>query len=546
MLHTIWQPNTSPWSHSSPDITMEQQHQFLFADLCTDRTYPYRFNECNPANGDFGFHRFYNRERLLPYSDLLYYEVGNLNTTGSLPDYVTEYYTRHSDNSNTDRIIVSFHARWRRFENIYVTQHCDQTNFDQNHTYRISIKLIKDIQELSREKFLIEPTNCSEHVSTSIYQPVQNNTSQSTSSELMKNHEDVLREPTNCSEHVNLVFQSTRGETCRSVSSELIEDVEESNCEDFRSEPMNRSEQFSTDIPQSAQRETCQSQPTCGKCCPILRYALFTVIVITVIAWIFRNTMKTQNYLSDLRETKFGQPRPRHGLNLLWWFANDCVQIDSNGRMTARCNPANGEFGFHRFYNGCRLLPYTNLLYYERLRTDADPLYALVRRRMPRLRTLNELAHLRDTEFGQGYPRHGLILLWWFADECIEFDDDGNMIPRYNPKRRNFGFHPFHNSEGILPDTGLPYYEIGNLHNPGKMPHYVTKNYDSDVRESNADRIVVSVGSDCDGKWLDRIYVTHHLGQGRFDVNSTYRISKGLIEIIQNMEWSDFIGEVKI
>ncbi|KAL1281788.1 hypothetical protein QQF64_000591 [Cirrhinus molitorella] len=165
---------------------------------------------------------------------------------------------------------------------------------------------------------------------------------------------------------------------------------------------------------------------------------------------------------------------------------------------------------------------------------------------MPRLRTLKKLARLRDTEFGQGYPRHGLILLWWFADECIEFDDDGNMIPLYDPKRRNFGFHPFHNSEGILPDTGLPYYEIGNLHHPGKMPHYVTKNYDSDVRESNADRIVVSVGSDCDGKWLDRIYVTHHLGQGCFDVNSTFHISKGLIEIIQNMEWSDFIGEVKI
>ncbi len=24
-----------PWSHSSPDIAMEQQHPFLFADLCT-------------------------------------------------------------------------------------------------------------------------------------------------------------------------------------------------------------------------------------------------------------------------------------------------------------------------------------------------------------------------------------------------------------------------------------------------------------------------------------------------------------------------------
>ncbi|KAL0202984.1 hypothetical protein M9458_001002 [Cirrhinus mrigala] len=165
---------------------------------------------------------------------------------------------------------------------------------------------------------------------------------------------------------------------------------------------------------------------------------------------------------------------------------------------------------------------------------------------MPRLRTLNELAHLRETKFGQPYPRHGLILLWWFADECVEIDDDGNMIARYDPAHKKFGFHPFHNSEGILPDTDLPYYEMGNLRRPGKMPHFVTKNYDSDVRESNADRIVVSVASDWSDKWLDRIYVTHHLGQGRFDESSTYRISQGLIEIIQNMEWSDFIGEVKI
>ncbi|KAK9981519.1 hypothetical protein ABG768_001048 [Culter alburnus] len=165
---------------------------------------------------------------------------------------------------------------------------------------------------------------------------------------------------------------------------------------------------------------------------------------------------------------------------------------------------------------------------------------------MVRLRTLNELAHLRETGFGQPYPRHGLSLLWWFADECVEIDEDGNMIAQCDPEDRDFGFHPFHNSEELLPDSGLPYYEMGNLRHPGAMPHYVTKNYDRDVRESNADRIVVSVNSDWNGKWFDRIYVTHHLGQGRFDEDSTFRISQGLIEIIQGMEWSDFIGEVKI
>ncbi len=168
------------------------------------------------------------------------------------------------------------------------------------------------------------------------------------------------------------------------------------------------------------------------------------------------------------------------------------------------------------------------------------------RRRMAQPRTLNELSHLRETGFGQPYPRNGLILLCWFAQKCVEIDDNGNMIALCDPEHRDFGFRPFHNSEGILPDIDLQYYEMGNLHHPGEMPDYVTKNYDSDVRESNADRIVVSVASDEDDTWFERIYVTHHLGMGRFDENATFRISQGLIKIIQNREWSDFIGEVKI
>ncbi|KAG1956059.1 hypothetical protein F2P79_007940 [Pimephales promelas] len=166
---------------------------------------------------------------------------------------------------------------------------------------------------------------------------------------------------------------------------------------------------------------------------------------------------------------------------------------------------------------------------------------------MVRPRTLNELSHLRDTEFGQPYPRHGLSLLWWFANKCVDIDDEGNMNAQdCDPEHTDFGFHPFHNREGILPDSDLPYYEMGNLHYPGHMPNQVKKNYDPDVRESNADRIVVSVDSDWEDKRFDMIYVTHHLGRGRFDENETYRISKGLIRIIKSMERSDFIGEVKI
>ncbi len=139
--------------------------------------------QCNPASGAFGFHRFYNSGRFLPYSKQ-YYEVGNLNTPGSLPfrlpDYVTKNYTGYSDSSNTDRIVVSFDSSWNRFDSIYVTQHSDQTNFDQNHTYCISLDLLKRIKVLNRGhlhremmKNLIIPQAHIRPHSTSLHQSLQ-------------------------------------------------------------------------------------------------------------------------------------------------------------------------------------------------------------------------------------------------------------------------------------------------------------------------------------------------------------------------------------
>ncbi|XP_043090621.1 uncharacterized protein LOC122341330 [Puntigrus tetrazona] len=119
---------------------------------------------CNPEYGDFGFHRFYNGDGLLPYFGK-YYEVGNLNTPGSLPGYVTEHHTGYSDDSNTDRIIVSFNSSCNRLEKIYVTQHSDEVNFDQNRTYNISLDLLKDIQELRLKEFLRESVNDSSQIS---------------------------------------------------------------------------------------------------------------------------------------------------------------------------------------------------------------------------------------------------------------------------------------------------------------------------------------------------------------------------------------------
>ena len=80
--------------------------------------------------------------------------------------------------------------------------------------------------------------------------------------------------------------------------------------------------------------------------------------------------VQTLNELSQLRKSNFGRPKPRHGLQLLFWFAHDFVRSQSN-QMAATSHPRWGEFGFHQFYNRIDdddtspLLPHQNVNYYE-------------------------------------------------------------------------------------------------------------------------------------------------------------------------------------
>ncbi|KAL1281792.1 hypothetical protein QQF64_000595 [Cirrhinus molitorella] len=256
-----------------------------FAHECVQIDFNGRLTaECNPTNGAFGFHRFHNRDGLLPYSDLLYYEVGNLNSTDSLPDYVTKNHTRYSNNSNKDRIIVSFDPRRRRFENIYVTQHSDQVNFDQNHTYRISAELIKDIQDLSYEEFLREPTNRSAHASIAIHKSAQANTCPSNSNELIQDMiwEEILREPTNHSEDVSIgIHQSEQTNSCQSTSNEL-QDIQDLSWEEYNRELLDDS----IDVPQSVQanqRKICQSK----NCCWALLFCSLLIVLLIIAGTVY-------------------------------------------------------------------------------------------------------------------------------------------------------------------------------------------------------------------------------------------------------------------
>lgn len=72
--------------------------------------------------------------------------------------------------------------------------------------------------------------------------------------------------------------------------------------------------------------------------------------------------------ISDLQMSRFGQPWPKHGLQLLYWFAKDCIW-ENDDEMFLACDPATGVFGFHPFENRSndrneKLLPDVDLSYY--------------------------------------------------------------------------------------------------------------------------------------------------------------------------------------
>lgn len=78
--------------------------------------------------------------------------------------------------------------------------------------------------------------------------------------------------------------------------------------------------------------------------------------------------IQTLNELNQLRLSRFGRPKPRHGLRLLFWFAHEFIEFNSN-EMVATSQPHYGVFGFHPFHNwaddGDQLLPPQSFDYYE-------------------------------------------------------------------------------------------------------------------------------------------------------------------------------------
>ncbi|KAJ8402482.1 hypothetical protein AAFF_G00365650 [Aldrovandia affinis] len=158
---------------------------------------------------------------------------------------------------------------------------------------------------------------------------------------------------------------------------------------------------------------------------------------------------------------------------------------------------------------------------------------------------LNTLKDLKTSGFGQPPPRHGLKLLFWFANDGVGFYCHNHMTAQCDPRRGDYGFHHFGNYEELLPvlprGQGDKYFVVGNL-NPETclgaqdLPDYVREDYDRLMvsRDRNKDRIIVRLLPD---NSISKIYITQHHGwHGHFDAKSTYCVSTDLVSSIKNPE----------
>lgn len=157
---------------------------------------------------------------------------------------------------------------------------------------------------------------------------------------------------------------------------------------------------------------------------------------------------------------------------------------------------------------------------------------------MRRIKTISEL---QESGFGQPWPRLGLKLLYWFANQCISDACNDDMVLLCDPTRGDFGFHFFDNrcdghNMALLPTVKTPYFIVGNQNSRGAhmLPRNIKRfNFGQFNPKCNADRIIVNVQKK---NRFGKVYVTTQKDQSSYDPCSTFHITRTLIGLIKSYD----------
>ncbi|KAI7809439.1 hypothetical protein IRJ41_008220 [Triplophysa rosa] len=152
---------------------------------------------------------------------------------------------------------------------------------------------------------------------------------------------------------------------------------------------------------------------------------------------------------------------------------------------------------------------------------------------------LDNIKALKKICNGMRAPRHRLQLLHWFSQRVRNIDQNGilTLDSNLDPTRGDFGFHRFENRERLLPSPsrGRMYYSVGNLNYRGAnaLPSYVRANRNTQLREANMYRLMISVNQNHPNRVFNVYSTSHNLGQNDFNPDDTYEINHTLIEQIR-------------